>query len=223
MSRTCLRIYIGLLNLKRRPLPREERGWSEHAQYLEDGSVISDRMGHFNFVVRALYGAANYFALQLPENYRVLIDMDQYINSFTIVNNNGERVSADPWRLGPGFRRVKPATSGADHPSYDSRPGHISESEFVDQEIIRSEMRQKWANYYHRVAAHIPYEVAKANGEEALRSDDFMDDTDLEMGEVDTVEGDGIDGTTRPNYNAIAPPISGKGGRPERKCLFHLL
>ena len=224
MSRTFFPVYISLLNLKCRPLPREERGWSEHAQYLEDGSVISDRMGHFNFVVRALYGAANYFALQLPENYRVLIDMDQYIDSFTIINNNGDRVSADPWRLGPGFRRVKPATSEADHPSYNSPPGHISESEFVDQEIIRSEMRQKWANYYHRVAAHIPYEVAKANGEEALGSGEFLDDTDLEMREVeDIVEGGGTDEATRRNYNAIAPPISGKGGRPECKCLFHLL
>src|SRR6266567_3983425 len=103
MSQTFLRVYISLLNLKRRPLPHEERGWSKHAQYLEDGRVISDRMGHFNFVVWALYGAANYFALQLPENYRVLIDMDQYINSFTIINNNGNRVSADPWHLGLGF------------------------------------------------------------------------------------------------------------------------
>ena len=100
MSRTFLCFYTSLLNLKHRPLPREERGWSEHAQYLEDGRVISDRMGHFSFVARALYSAANYFALQLPENYHVLIDMDQYINSFTIVNNNGDRVSADPWRLG---------------------------------------------------------------------------------------------------------------------------
>ncbi len=86
MSQTFLHVYISLLNLKHRPLLCEERGWSEHAQYLEDGRVVSDRMGHFNFVVRALYSAANYFALQLPENYHVLIDMDQYINSFTIVD-----------------------------------------------------------------------------------------------------------------------------------------
>src|SRR6266581_2967690 len=103
MSQTFLRVYISLLNLKHRPLPCEERGWSEHAQYLEDSHVISDRMGHFNFVVWVLYGAANYFALQLPENYHMLIDMDQYINSFTIVNNNGDRVSADLWHLGLGF------------------------------------------------------------------------------------------------------------------------
>lgn len=205
MSRTFLCFYTSLLNLKRRPLPREERGWSEHAQYLEDGRVVSDRMGHFNFVARALYSAANYFALQLPENYHVLIDMDQYINSFTIVNNNGDRVSADPWRLGPGFQRVKSATSGVDRPSSNSRPEHISESEFVDQEIIRSEMRQKWEKYYRRVAAHIPYEVAKGNGKEA------DDDADLEIRGDDRVDG----GTDE--------AISGQGGRPERKCPFHLL
>jgi len=212
--------------LKHRPLLCEERGWSEHAQYLEDGRVVSDRMGHFNFVVRALYSAANYFALQLPENYHMLIDMDQYINSFTIVDNNGNRVSADPWCLGPDFRCIKPATSGADHPSYNSRPEHISESEFVDQEIIRSEMRQKWENYYHRIAAHIPYEVAKVNGEEALRSDDFLDEADLEVGGVDIVddrEDSGTDEATSRNYNTVAPLISGKGGRPECKCPFHLL
>jgi len=162
-------------------------------------------MGHFNFVARALYSAANYFALQLPENYHVLIDMDQYINSFTIVNNNGDRVSADPWRLGPGFRRVKSATSGVDRPSSNSRPEHISESEFVDQEIIRSEMHQKWEKYYRRVAAHIPYEVAKGNGKEA------DDDADLEIRGDDRVDG----GTDE--------AISGQGGRPERKCPFHLL
>ena len=173
-------------------------------------------MGHFNFIVRSLYCAANYFSLQLPEDYRVLIDMDQFIDSFTIINNDNNRVSADPWRLGPGFQRVKPATSGA------GQPECVSEREFVDQEMIRSEMRQKWEDYYHHVAAHIPYEVAKANGEEALRSGDFLDDVGLETGGMDIREDSGTNDATRGNCNAVIPLISSKGGRPERKSLFHL-
>ncbi len=84
-------------------------------------------------------------------------------------------------------------------------------------------MHQKWTNYYHRIAAHIPYRVTKVNGEEALQSNNSLDDTDMEMDEMNIAEDGGTDEAIRQNHNTIAPPISGKEGRPERKCLFHLL
>jgi hypothetical protein len=193
------------------PLPRSERGWCNHAQYLEDGCIVSDRKGHMDFVSRALYSAAHYFSLQLPEEYDVKIDMDAFLSAFTYNTEDGCRTSANLWNLGPGFRRVMPALPATS--STDVGLEGCASFEFVNQDIIRAEKREKWERYFRWVAAHVPYEVVKSNGQDPLSPDEF-----IELGEAGSEEETTSHDTNGQREVVSANPIfsrSDMGGRPE--------
>jgi hypothetical protein len=58
-------------------------------------------IGHFQFVMWTLLQIMWFFLLQLPQKYKVHIDKELFFRSVTIVNENGERISAKYWPEGP--------------------------------------------------------------------------------------------------------------------------
>ena len=162
-----------------------------------------------NFMSQTLYSATHYFSLQLPEDYDVKIDMDKFLSAFTYIGEDGKQISADPWNLGPGFRQVPPASLRM--PSTEESPGNMSfvadlSLEFVDQESICAEKWKKWSNYFRWIAAHMPYEVSKLNGQEPLSPEDF-----ILLGEI----GDLTNCAENRHHEIPANPVPDVGGRPK--------
>jgi hypothetical protein len=64
-------------------------------------------------------------------------------------------------------------SSPEESPEITSRVAESSFA-FVDQENIRAEQWKKWKKYSRWVSAHIPYEVSKSNGQDALPPEEFI-------------------------------------------------
>lgn len=168
------------------------------------------------FVTRAFYSFNLYMGEQLPEEYGLRIDMDEFLSSFSAIDDHGVRRRVGTWPSGPGFRKAsavanrhssEPASLPTDDDSCILAERVVEE--MVSQADYRESLNGTWTRYLSHVGGHIPYAVCKSNGLAAIDSDDasvertgFDDnDNDEEDIEVDTSSKD-------------------KGGRPSRMFKF---
>jgi hypothetical protein len=147
---------------------------------------------------------SNYFTLQLPPEYGVIINSDAFLGAFTMDRGEG-RVKTGPWILGPGYRPQQPP---------DQSPSQATtlptDYKLIDQEEIRVPMRDNWEKYYRHAAGHIPYAVCKANGAPPLEKDNEDEERDFEMGGIGFEDGDSELETGTVTRSPLA------GGRPFR-------
>ena len=148
---------------------------------------------------------SNYFTLQLPPEYRMIIDSDAFLGAFTM-DQGGQRIKIGPWLLGPGYRPQHPSDESTTLPT---------EYKLIDQEEIRVPMGDKWEKYYRHAAGHIPYAVCKANGVSPLAGGmDDEDEQDFEMGGIGFESFDDSQSESPLTVTRRPLPVSQTGGRP---------
>lgn len=160
-----------------------------HAAYLEDGDVVQPRLNHVEFVARSLYLTSNYFGLQLPAEYGFRIDMNQFLSSFSMIDNEtGQRKAVTPWVSGPGYGRISTA-----NPALEP----IQESDFLDQRPIRAQLYAKWLQYYFETSRHIPYAALKVKKDnvKAVIDTNAIDEIDIECDGADSNGENEVDNT----------------------------
>jgi len=142
--------------------------------------------------------------LQMPQEYDMRIDMNQYFSAFSFVDDDGTRRQLEPWKLGPGYRLRQTQS-----PVHEG--GRILvDSDFYDQTPIRLTEHDKWIAYYRHTAGHIPYAVSKKNGEGALDGDDVG----LERGGVGPDDEEGESEVEK--EEVVVASKRGRGGRPSK-------
>jgi len=58
-------------------------------------------VSHFEFFIRSLLQLCSYLVQQLPASYKVLIKPNVFLSAFSIEDQDGTRVSVQPWAAAP--------------------------------------------------------------------------------------------------------------------------
>lgn len=163
-----------------RPLTHNGHGWCNHAAYLKDGPSVIDKKMLLRFVTQVLYCFNLYMGEQLPEEYGLRIDMDEFLNAFSAVDEDGIRRRVGSWPSGPGFRKASLAASlissdsqtlGLPTTEDNAIIGEEMVEEMVNQASYRKSLKDLWLKYLSHAGGHIPYAICKLNGLPALDGD----------------------------------------------------
>lgn len=108
---------------------------SNHATYARDGRVIMDRRSHMIYFVYSLVFLLLFFLAQMPEEYRIEVNIDRICEAITFLGENGSRVPIPEWVLGPGRRTSQTVK---------------------DQVEFRKKVATNWAAYLRRQRSVLP-------------------------------------------------------------------
>ncbi|TFK72346.1 hypothetical protein BDN72DRAFT_894856 [Pluteus cervinus] len=90
------------LNPDWRTLSPPERPSTQATSLYDMGSLLS-RKAYLDHLGRGVDQLVAYLVSQAPEDYHVQWDKDKLVTAFSLINEAGKRIQAEPWDLGPGW------------------------------------------------------------------------------------------------------------------------
>lgn len=117
-----------------------------HSTYARDGRSIFNHKSHMAFFVYSLIYVLIFFLSQLPDDYRIEVDVERICAAITFLNEKGQREAVPDWVLGPGRR-----TNGI----------------LKDQSDLRIRVAKRWQEHVCRYSSVLP--VLQVHG--ALNTD----------------------------------------------------
>lgn len=138
-----------------------------HSTFASEGLSVMHRSSLMKFMARSLLHVACFVTRQLPASLDVRIDSDAFLNSFTFVDESGDRQQVGSWALGPGWRSSSSSRGRDDDPSVCI--------DLISQKDRVEEQHRRWEEYHTKYAGHIPYAVAVKPGICALEGWDSED------------------------------------------------
>ncbi|RDB29331.1 hypothetical protein Hypma_015020 [Hypsizygus marmoreus] len=127
--------------------------YSECTNWAQDGPIVCDVDAHCKHYGRSLLSSTVYFLNQLPLEYDVQLDSDQFLNAISFVVN-GERKSLDSWELAPGWR-------AANGPSSTESVSPMQHHPLTSQNGTRDAALIRFSVFERRARRHIPYAFLK--------------------------------------------------------------
>jgi hypothetical protein len=74
---------------------------SNEANWATDGESIMEDVSLFRYVSRSLLQLSSHVLMQLPQRLHVLIDTEQFLNSISMVDNDGNIITPGNWAHAP--------------------------------------------------------------------------------------------------------------------------
>ncbi|KAI0057139.1 hypothetical protein BV25DRAFT_1920359, partial [Artomyces pyxidatus] len=124
-------IFTMGMEIKNNPEDYAKQPWSTHATFAADGDVIMAPHSLVTYIVRSLLLFCIYVLAQLPQKYKVQIDTDKFLTSFSM-EESGRRKDLEPWAYAP---RLNDEAAGA----------------------ARRLAAAKWTEYREKCEAFIPF------------------------------------------------------------------
>jgi hypothetical protein len=105
-----------------------------------------DVKSHVTFVIYTLVYLFLFFIAQLPDAYKVQVDVDLIVSAVSFVDEDGQRRTVPEWVLGPGMRKAHHATDQSD--------AHAAG--YSDWKNARKEAADHWRAYSAKQGSVIP-------------------------------------------------------------------
>ncbi|TFK59843.1 hypothetical protein BDN72DRAFT_905486 [Pluteus cervinus] len=109
----CLEIGYDMRDPRRDPLTRrflydepdpiDSQRPCEQATMTHDGGLLLDRQAYLDHLARNFIQLLAGFGSQVPPEYGFMFDRDLILSAFSILDEGGARIYANPWPLGPGW------------------------------------------------------------------------------------------------------------------------
>jgi len=74
---------------------------SNEANWATDGESIMEDASLFRYISQSLLQLSSHILMQLPQRLHVLIDTEQFLNSISMVNKDGNIITAGNWSHAP--------------------------------------------------------------------------------------------------------------------------
>ncbi|KAJ7636688.1 hypothetical protein FB45DRAFT_864696 [Roridomyces roridus] len=120
---------------------------SSRATFAREGPLMMSPKALFSFFIRALVLLCNFWLRQLPEEMKVEMEPDLFIQSITMWDPAAKKhVNAGQWEFAPGVRRPG-------RPAWETE---VDETDTKDLNQSRSEGFKRFDAYEAEMASHIP-------------------------------------------------------------------
>ena len=138
---------------------------SNEANWATDGESVMEDVSLFRYISRSLLQLSSHVLMQLPPRLRVLIDTEQFLNSISMVDKDGNVITPGNWAHAPNAAHADtpprpPLQPQISEPSSTTHPTNLEEINSVppinNTFHRRHDHHLTWLTYCSTVAEFIP-------------------------------------------------------------------